>query len=301
MLQEGVPGGPELLSFATIYPRVRQHLAEVNFPLPQQRGTGTVEHLALTRNRAYLGAVPDVTYPLSRAQPGADAILRLELDLPETVYGVDAPVTVDTAVLCPTCEGALHAPGSTLQACGTCRNTGLVNGNQCLECRGFGNTIFQPCANCDGDGRIRLTRALTVDIPAGVEDGMRIRLARQGEVGPGGGTAGDLYIEIAELPHDVFSRDNNDLHCQLSVDVTDAILGCVVSLHTLDKQKLSIRIPAGSQPATRLRLRGYGVPHLRADGAGDLYVRLNVVIPANLSPEQQRMIRQFADNRGTTP
>ncbi len=186
--------------------------------------------------------------PRPRTRPGADAILRLELDLHETAFGVEAPISVDTAVVCQTCSGAGTAAGTHPTTCDTCGGRGeiqsvqrtflgqVVSARPCPACQGYGTIIPHPCANCGGDGRIRARRNLTVKIPAGVEDGMRIRLAQQGEVGPGGGPAGDLYVEIHERPHDVFSRKGDDLHCRVTVPMTAAALGTRITIKTLDSR-----------------------------------------------------------------
>ena len=199
--------------------------------------------------------------PRPRTRPGADAILRLELDLVETAFGVEAPITVDTAVLCTQCSGAGTAPGTHLATCETCGGRGevqsvqrtflgqVVSSRPCQVCQGHGTVIPHPCPTCAGDGRIRTRRSLTVKIPAGVEDGMRIRLAQQGEVGPGGGTAGDLYVEIHERPHDVYSRKGDDLHCRVTLPMTAAALGTRLTIKTLDSEE-NIEVKPGTQPAS---------------------------------------------------
>ncbi|WP_189168743.1 molecular chaperone DnaJ [Pilimelia anulata] len=247
--------------------------------------------------------------PRPRTRPGADAILRLELDLAETVFGVEAPITVDTAVLCTTCTGAGTAAGTQLATCDTCGGRGEVQTVQrtflgqmvatrpCAACQGHGATIPHPCQTCAGDGRVRTRRSLTVKIPAGVEDGMRIRLAQQGEVGPGGGPAGDLYVEIHERPHDVFSRKDDDLHCKVTLPMTAATLGTRLTIKTLDAEE-ALDVRPGTQPGATLRLRGKGVPHLRGQGRGDLFVHLDVRTPTKLDAEQERLLREFATARG---
>jgi molecular chaperone DnaJ len=247
--------------------------------------------------------------PRPRTRPGADAILRLELDLAETAFGVEAPITVDTAVLCTTCTGAGTAPGTHLATCETCGGRGeiqsvqrtflgqVVSSRPCGVCQGHGTVIPHPCPTCGGDGRVRTRRSLTVKIPAGVEDGMRIRLAQQGEVGPGGGPAGDLYVEIHERPHDVYSRKDDDLHCRVTLPMTAAALGSRITIKTLDgEEHLDVR--PGTQPGATLRIRGKGVPHLRGQGRGDLFVHLDVRTPIKLDAEQERLLREFAKSRG---
>jgi molecular chaperone DnaJ len=247
--------------------------------------------------------------PRPRVRPGADAILRLELDLQETAFGVETPITVDTAVLCTTCSGAGTAAGTHPATCDVCGGRGevqsvqrtflgqVVSARPCAACQGYGTTIPHPCQTCGGDGRVRTRRTLTVKIPAGVEDGMRIRLAQQGEVGPGGGPPGDLYVEIHERPHDVYSRKGDDLHCRVTVPMTAAALGTRLTIKTLDGEE-NVDVRAGTQPGATLRIRGKGVPHLRGTGRGDLFVHLDVRTPLKLDPEQERILREFARSRG---
>jgi molecular chaperone DnaJ len=247
--------------------------------------------------------------PRPRVRPGADAILRLELDLQETAFGVETPITVDTAVLCTTCSGAGTAAGTHPTTCEICGGRGevqsvqrtflgqVVSARPCAACQGYGTTIPHPCQTCGGDGRVRTRRTLTVKIPAGVEDGMRIRLAQQGEVGPGGGPPGDLYVEIHERTHDVYSRKGDDLHCRVTVPMTAAALGTRLTIKTLDGEE-NVDVRAGTQPGATLRIRGKGVPHLRGTGRGDLFVHLDVRTPIKLDPEQERILRDFARTRG---
>lgn len=247
--------------------------------------------------------------PRPRTRPGSDAILRLDLDLAETAFGVEAPITVDTAVLCTTCSGAGTAAGTHLATCEACGGRGevqtvqrtflgqVVSSRPCAVCHGHGTVVPHPCPTCAGEGRVRTRRSLTVKIPAGVEDGMRIRLAQQGEVGPGGGPAGDLYVEIHERPHDVYSRKDDDLHCRVTLPMTAAALGTRITIKTLDSEE-QIDVRQGTQPGATLRIRGKGVPHLRGQGRGDLYVHLDVRTPVKLTAEQEKILRDFAKARG---
>jgi molecular chaperone DnaJ len=247
--------------------------------------------------------------PRPRTRAGADALIRLELDLDETAFGVNQELTVDTAVVCATCTGAGSAAGTHPQTCDMCGGRGEVQSVQrsflgqvmtarpCANCQGFGSVIPHPCSQCGGDGRVRTRRTLTVKVPAGVEDGMRIRLSGEGEVGPGGGPAGDLYVEIHERPHDVFSRDGNDLHCRVTVPMTAAALGTNLKLATLDGDE-EVEIKAGTQSGNIVRLPARGVPKLRGTGRGDLHVHLEVKTPTRLDPEQEALLRQLAQLRG---
>jgi molecular chaperone DnaJ len=258
---------------------------------------------------AFFGGGAGARGPRSRTRPGADAILPLQLDLIETAFGVDAPITVDTAVVCGTCKGAGAAAGTHPQTCDTCNGRGEVQSIQrtflgqvmtarpCAACGGYGTVIRHPCPTCAGDGRVRTRRQLNVKIPAGVEDQMRIRLAGQGEVGPGGGPAGDLYVEIHERPHDVFSRKGDDLHCRVTVPMAAAALGTRLTIKTLDSEE-NVDVVPGTQPGSTVKLKARGVPHLRGTGRGDLFVHLDVRTPTKLDADQERMMREFASARG---
>jgi molecular chaperone DnaJ len=247
--------------------------------------------------------------PRSRIRQGADALIRLDLELAETAFGTTKDLTVDTAIICETCSGAGTAAGTHPSTCDTCGGRGEVQSVQrsflgqvmtsrpCPTCSGTGTVIPHSCPTCAGDGRVRARRTVSVKVPAGVEDGMRIRLSGQGEVGPGGGPAGDLYVEIRELPHDIFTREGDDLHCKVSLPMTSAALGASLSLTTLDGEE-PIDIRPGTQPDSRLTLRARGVPHLRGVGRGDLYVHVEVKTPTRLDPEQERLVRELARLRG---
>src|SRR5262245_14552815 len=184
--------------------------------------------------------------PRPRTRRGQDALIRLEVQLAEAAFGVTHELKVDTAVVCGTCHGEGTAPGTHAQTCETCRGAGEVAHVQrsflgeirtlrpCAACRGYGTIIPEPCRECAGDGRVRARRTLTVKIPAGVDDGTRVQLGGEGEVGPGGGAAGDLYVEIQIRRHDVFTRHGNDLHCTVTLPMTAAALGTTLTLPTLE-------------------------------------------------------------------
>jgi molecular chaperone DnaJ len=246
--------------------------------------------------------------PRSRVRQGADALLRIELSLSEAAFGVRREITVDTAVVCTTCTGNGCAPGTSPVRCPTCGGSGEIQSVQrsllgqvmttrvCSACSGTGQQIPSPCPTCAGNGRVQARRTITVDVPAGIEDGMRIRLSGQGEVGPGGGPAGDLYIEVSEAAHDVFIREGADLHCTVALPMTAAALGTDLVLTTLDaEEKLEIR--PGTQSGQVLTLRGKGVPRLRSASRGDLHVHVEVRTPTKLDEEQERLLREFAGLR----
>jgi molecular chaperone DnaJ len=251
--------------------------------------------------------------PRSRVQPGADALIRMQLTLEECATGVTRDLAVDTAVLCSECAGSGAAPGSGPTTCDICDGRGevqsvqrsflgqVVTSRPCPNCRGFGEVIADPCRQCGGDGRVRSRRTVAVRIPAGVADGMRVRLAGQGEVGAGGGPAGDLYVEVEEVPHEVFTRDGADLHCKVPLPMTAAALGTTLALPTLHGVE-ELEIEPGTQAGTVRTLRGKGMPRLRStgriDGHGDLMVHVEVVVPTKLDKEQIELLRRLAALRG---
>jgi molecular chaperone DnaJ len=247
--------------------------------------------------------------PRSRVQPGADALIRMPLTLEECATGVTKDLAVDTAVVCPECTGSGAAPGSGPAMCDICGGRGEVQSVQrsflgqvvstrtCPSCAGVGQVIPDPCPQCGGDGRVRARRTIPVKVPAGVEDGMRIRLTGHGEVGPGGGPAGDLYVEIHERPHPVFTRDGEDLHCRVTLPMTAAALGTTLKLQTLDGvEDLDIR--PGTQSGSVLTLRAHGAPRLRSTGRGNLMVHVDVQTPSRLDERQQELLRELAALRG---
>jgi molecular chaperone DnaJ len=248
--------------------------------------------------------------PRSRVRPGADALIRIELDLADTAFGTTRDITLDTAIRCATCDGAGTAPGTHPETCATCGGRGEVQSVQrsflgqimtsrpCPDCGGVGTKIRNPCPDCAGDGRVRARRTVTVKVPAGVENGMRLRLTGEGEVGPGGGPAGDLYVEIRERQHPSFTRDGDDLHCRVELPMTAAALGTEVTLQTLDGEERLV-IKPGTQAGAVTTLRAKGVPHLnRGVGRGDLHVHFDVLTPEKLDAEQERLLRELAKLRG---
>ena len=251
--------------------------------------------------------------PRSRVQPGADALIRLQLTLEECATGVTRDLAVDTAVVCPECTGSGATPGSGTAMCDICAGRGevqsvqrsflgqVVTSRPCPNCRGFGEVIPEPCRRCQGEGRVRSRRDVPVNIPPGVADGMRVRLAGRGEVGPGGGPAGDLYVEVEEEPHELFTRDGADLHCTVQLPMTAAALGATLPLPTLSGTE-ELHVDPGTQAGTVRTLRGRGMPRLRSngrvDGQGDLMVHVDVVVPTKLDREQTELLRKLAALRG---
>lgn len=247
--------------------------------------------------------------PRSRVQPGNDALLRTKITLDEAYAGLKKVVTVDTAVVCEKCRGEGSNDGSKPVSCGHCHGMGEIQEVQqsflgnvmttrpCPICQGFGEVIKNPCSDCGGDGRVKKRRDLTVNIPQGIADGMRIRMASQGEVGHGGGPAGDLYVEVRIEPHPVFERDADDLHCSVRVPMVDAALGTTFQVEQLDGEKLDITIEPGTQPGQSIRMEGHGMPRLRTDGKGSLYAHVDVTIPTELDGRTREMLEKIRDHR----
>jgi molecular chaperone DnaJ len=247
--------------------------------------------------------------PRSRARRGRNATLRVELDLAETAFGTTRELSIDTAVACTTCEGTGCAPGTHPETCETCHGRGEVQQVQrsflgqvmtarpCPACGGFGSVIRHPCTECSGDGRVRTRRTVKVKIPAGVENGIHIQLAGEGEVGPGGGPPGDLFLEIAEKPHPIFEREGDDLHCTVEIPMTAAALGTSVTIETLDAAE-EVDIKPGTQSGQVITLYNRGVRHLNESGRGDLMIHVNVETPGKLDEEQEELLRRLAALRG---
>jgi molecular chaperone DnaJ len=259
---------------------------------------------------AFFGGGATSRGPVGRVRPGSDSLLRMRLTLEECATGVTKQVTVDTAVLCDRCHGRGTNGDSKPVACDTCGGRGEVQTVQrsllgqvltsrpCPTCRGVGEVILDPCYQCGGDGRVRSRREISVKIPAGVGDGMRVRLAAQGEVGPGGGPAGDLYVEVHEQKHDVFVRDGDDLHCTISLPMVDAALGATLTVDAILDGLTEITIPPGTQPGSVTTLRGRGMPHLRSGARGDLHVHAEVVVPERLDHRDAELLRELKSRRG---
>jgi molecular chaperone DnaJ len=255
---------------------------------------------------AFFGGAAGATRgPRSRARRGRNATIRVDLDLAECVFGATRDLTVDTAVVCPTCAGEGSAPGSHPTTCDVCNGRGEVSqvtrsflgqvmtSRPCPGCGGFGTVIRRPCPECDGDGRVRTRRTVKVRIPAGVEDGTHIQLAGEGEVGPGGGPPGDLFLEIVQRPHQIFERQGDDLHCTLTIPMTAAALGATLPIQTLDGPA-SIDIRPGTQSGQAIPLYGQGSSHLHGPGRGDLVIHVTIETPTKLEPEQEELMRQLA-------
>ncbi|MFN7570161.1 MAG: molecular chaperone DnaJ [Betaproteobacteria bacterium] len=231
---------------------------------------------------------------------GADLRYGMEVTLEQAARGQKTDIRVPAWDHCETCHGTGAKPGTQPKTCGTCSGSGAVRMTQgffsiqqtCPTCRGNGKVIADPCAACHGEGRIKKNKVLEINIPAGIDEGQRIRLAGKGEPGMNGGPAGDLYVEIHIKPHDVFQRDGDDLHCQVPVSVATAALGGDVEVATLDG-KISLTIPEGTQGGKTFRLRGKGVKGVRSSMPGDLYCHVLVEVPVRLTEKQKKLLREF--------
>jgi molecular chaperone DnaJ len=258
--------------------------------------------------------------PRPRSRRGQDALVRLEVDLADAAFGTTHELKVDTAVLCTVCNGGGAAPGSRPKTCETCGGRGetvhlqrsflgeIRTMRPCAACRGFGSIIPEPCRECSGDGRVRSRRTLTVKIPAGVDTGTRVQLTGEGEVGPGGGPPGDLYVEMQVRDHPLFTRHGVDLLANVTVPMTAAALGTTIELPTLEADVASedsdletsvpLEIRPGTQSGTETVLGGRGIPSLRGTGRGDLVVRVVVETPTRLDDRQEELLRELSVLRG---
>jgi molecular chaperone DnaJ len=242
---------------------------------------------------------------------GSDLRYNLEISLEESFEGRTVEIDVPTLVGCTTCEGSGAKPGTGTHTCRQCNGHGKVRAAQgfftiertCPVCQGRGEMMDQPCTDCGGQGRRQENRKLSVDVPKGIEDGTRIRLANEGEAGVRGGPPGDLYIFVSIKPHDLFQRDGADLFARIPISMSTAALGGEFEVPTLDTLRAKVKVPAGTQPGQRVRLKGKGMPVLRSKDIGDLYVQLDIETPQNLSRRQRELLEEFArlETQETSP
>jgi len=247
----------------------------------------------------------------SGREAGADLRYNLEITLSEAFTGKTAQIRVPASVKCETCSGTGAKPGTKPRVCATCGGMGKVRASQgfftiertCPVCQGRGETIDDPCADCGGAGRVQKERTLSVNIPAGVEDGTRIRLAGEGEAGLRGGTPGDLYIFLSLKPHEFFQRDGADIFCKVPISMTTAALGGQIEVPTLEGTTTRVKIPEGTESRKQFRLRGKGMPVLRAKVTGDMYIEVDVETPKNLTRRQRELLEEFerASHKETSP
>lgn len=234
---------------------------------------------------------------------GADLRYDYEITLEEAFEGKQAEISVPTTEKCEPCHGSGAEPGTQPETCTTCNGHGRVRVSQgfftmertCGRCQGSGTIIKTPCRQCGGRGAVRKDRTLSINIPAGIEDGQRIRLAGEGEPGPRNGPKGDLYIFVSVKEHDIFERDGQTLFARTPVPMCTAALGGEIEMPTIDGSKMRVAIPEGAQTGKRMRLKGKGMPSLRGGAGGDMIVELFVETPTHLSAKQRELLKQFAE------
>ncbi len=232
---------------------------------------------------------------------GADLRYNMEITLEEAFAGKTAQIRVPTSVSCTECSGSGAKPGTQPVTCSMCQGHGKVRASQgffsiertCPQCQGRGQTIKDPCGKCAGQGRTVEERSLSVNIPSGIEDGTRIRLANEGEAGARGGPSGDLYIFLSVKPHEFFQRDGADLYCKVPISMTTAALGGSFEVATLDGTQTRVKVPEGTQNGRQFRLKGKGMPVLRQPQVGDLYIQTAVETPQNLTRRQRELLEEF--------
>ena len=245
----------------------------------------------------------------SRASNGGDTLVAMDLELEEVVFGGEHTLTFDAMVECSACHGSMTAPGTEPVTCSHCQGTGQVqqvvnsffgqvmSTSPCPSCGGYGTQIVTPCGECSGEGRMRAQRSVNVKIPAGVDEGMRIRVPGQGDAGVGGGHQGDVFAEVRVEPDPVFHRDGDHLRATVQVPMTAAALGIDIAIDTFDGEQL-LRISSGTQSGSEIRLEGLGVGRLHRRGRGDLIVTIQVQTPTKLDDEQRDLIEKLAHIRG---
>jgi molecular chaperone DnaJ len=237
----------------------------------------------------------------SGRERGADLRYNMDIKLEEAFNGKTAQIRVPTSVGCETCTGTGSRPGTQPTSCTMCGGQGKVRASQgfftiertCPSCQGRGEMISDPCVGCNGAGRITKERTLSVNIPAGVEDGTRIRLAGEGEAGLRGGPTGDLYIFLTVTPHEMFQRDGSNIFCRVPIPMTTAALGGQIDVPTVDGGKTRLKVPEGCEAGKQFRLKGKGMPVLRSKVFGDMYIQVEVETPKNLNAKQRQLLEDF--------
>lgn len=258
---------------------------------------------------AFFGGGTASRGPRPRMRAGQDALIRIEVDLNEACFGTERTITLESAVVCPKCTGTGCVEGSAPQTCAICKGRGetqqvtrsfigqVMTSRPCNNCGGYGSTIPNPCRECSGDGRVRARQTIEVKVPAGVETGNRIQMSGRGEVGAGGGPAGDLYVEIVEIAHETLMRDGDTLHLALSVSMVAATLGTKVQIETLDGPT-EVEVKPGTQSGATITVKGKGMTHLRRGTRGDLIVHVEVKTPTKLNKAEEELMRKFSELRG---
>ena len=249
----------------------------------------------------FFGDFSNSTRSRETSNRGSDLRYNLEITLEEAYSGKSDTINVPMNSECTSCKGNGGENGEAPIVCPNCQGSGKTRASQgffmiersCTSCNGSGQIVVNPCKSCGGQGRVKKPKKLSINVPAGVEDGNRIRLSGQGEAGLRGGRTGDLYIFVSIKPHKFFQRDGSDLYCNVPVSMATAALGGQIDIPTIDGSKLSVSIPEGSQNNKHLRLRGKGMPILRQKNFGDLHLQISVETPVNLSKKQKQLLEEF--------
>lgn len=242
-------------------------------------------------------------------QRGADLQYKLEIDFEKAAFGGAEEISIPRTETCDKCHGSGAKPGTKRRTCPQCNGTGQIRSSQqtpfghftqtrvCDRCGGDGQIVETPCPRCNGNGKIRKQRKITVNIPAGVETGTRLRMPGEGQAGDQGASSGDLYIIVQVKPHKIFTRKNDDIYCEVPINFVQATLGDEIEVPTLEG-KVKFKIPEGTQPGTTFRLKNKGIAHLNGYGRGDEYIKAKVVIPKSLSEKQKEILMKFAEESG---
>ena len=238
-----------------------------------------------------------------KTRRGSDLKINIEVTLEEAYQGKKQTFDLPTSEKCSSCTGSGAAPGSKQMTCDTCDGHGQVRAQQgfftlqqtCPDCAGEGKVISNPCKDCRGSGSKKVNKTISIQIPKGVDDGTQMRLAGKGEAGPRGGTQGDLYVYISLKKHPIFKRSEENLYFELPISFADAALGTTIEVPTIDGSKSKVKIPSGTQSGKQLRLKDKGMPQLRGNGFGDLYLQIKVEVPVNLSREQKILLEKYKE------
>lgn len=242
-------------------------------------------------------------------EQGADLRFDMEITFEQAAFGVETEVQIPRTEDCKTCSGTGAAAGTQPETCPQCKGTGqvqvvqntpfgrMVNARVCDRCHGEGRIVHTPCKDCSGRGKVKVKRKIKVKVPAGVDNGSRLRISREGEAGMRGGPPGDLYVYLYVKQHSLFSRDGNEVICEVPISFVQATLGDEIQVPTLDGN-VSLKIPEATQSGTVFRLKGKGIPHLRGNGRGDQHVRVKVLTPQKLTDRQKELLKEFAQISG---
>ncbi len=239
----------------------------------------------------------------SAVQQGASKKMNLTISFEEAIAGIEKEASITNYAMCEKCDGSGAASPSALKKCNRCNGTGVTHQSRgffsmsstCSSCGGHGKTISDPCKTCHGEGRVKKKQSITIKVPAGIDNGMRLRIAGQGDAGPAGGPPGDLYVYINVEPHPVFHRDGDDVIIELPVSFTEAALGTKKEIPSPHSGSFSIDIPEGTQPDKVLRVRGRGAPNVHGQGDGDLLIKISLETPVRLSDKQKQLLKSFAE------